>query len=237
MIKRFANECNADTYEEDDNLEEVYLNGFFEISSDDVEGYFINVLMEEEYNPKLKIVQGTINGKKLENSDRIFTTYVNNEEVYIKQSDVDEIAHYFGIPHNKKFDKNYFVTIDDAKKYYEENLVIIFYPDEQDEFMEYYQSDDDSQKMTKSGKVDNRSERHAKTREEVLGAALSSLANNYKECINNSGSIEARKIKDCVYLHSNMFWDNNRMPMEQEGIERLISKWINHNGKTSDDKK
>lgn len=70
-------------------------------------------------------------------------------------------------------------------------------------------------------------EKHAKKREEILGAALSVLANWPEQCKNNAGVIQATKIRKLIEEKAPLFWKETREPpLSTDKIEREISQWI-----------
>jgi len=75
-------------------------------------------------------------------------------------------------------------------------------------------------------------ERHAKNREQILGAALSVIAQWPDQCQNSSGKFEATKIAKLVDEKSLLYWpEKAEPPLSREKMEREISKWINRTGK------
>lgn len=75
-------------------------------------------------------------------------------------------------------------------------------------------------------------ERFAKNREQVLGAALCVITKWPEQCANNSGKIEATKIANLIDEKSLLFWpQTGEPPLSREKMERELSKWINQIGK------
>ncbi len=70
-------------------------------------------------------------------------------------------------------------------------------------------------------------ERHAKNREEVLGAALSVLAAWPEKCRYSNGKINASAIAELVIEKGYQFWhENGEPPLKKDKISRLVSDWI-----------
>ena len=81
-------------------------------------------------------------------------------------------------------------------------------------------------------KMHGNTERFAKRREEVLGAALSVIVQWPEMCKNASGKFEATKIAKLIDQKSALFWtETGEPPLGIEKMEREISKWINSTGK------
>ena len=81
-------------------------------------------------------------------------------------------------------------------------------------------------------KTHGNSERFAKNREQVLGAALSVITQWPNQCQNTSGKFEATKIAKLIDEKSFLYWpETNEPPLSLEKMEREISKWINNTGK------
>lgn len=75
-------------------------------------------------------------------------------------------------------------------------------------------------------------ERHAKNREQLLGAALSVITQWPNQCQNSSAKYEATKIAKLIDEKSLLFWPTTgEPPLSREKIERELSKWINRIGK------
>lgn len=79
--------------------------------------------------------------------------------------------------------------------------------------------------------VNKHVERHAKNREQVLGAALSIIINFPEQCKNSTGKFEATKIRALIEEKALLFWPKTGEPiLGTEKIEREIRKWINNIG-------
>jgi len=71
-------------------------------------------------------------------------------------------------------------------------------------------------------------ERHAKNREQVLGAALHAITKWPEECINKDDKHEAAKIAKCIEDHSViLFPETGKPPLSLDQMTRKISEWIN----------
>ncbi len=77
-------------------------------------------------------------------------------------------------------------------------------------------------------KPNGHEERHAKNREEVLGAALAVMTAWPEKCRFNNGKINASAIADLIIEKSYNFWrETGEPPLKKDGITRLVSDWIN----------
>lgn len=73
---------------------------------------------------------------------------------------------------------------------------------------------------------------NAQKRLEVLGAALSVLAEWPDQCKNLKGNIEISKISELVDSKALLFWpDTGVAPLSSRGIKDLISKWLKKTAK------
>lgn len=134
-IRRFADEIDAATQEIGD-LKEVYLNGLFEIQDDCIEDFFLSQLTDDSYNPRLKVSNGTVNGKKIDDLDREFTTDIYDVDIYVRVKDIEEVSNYFGIPKSDKFNEQYIKAFAEIESAYSYEDHMVFYPDEEEEFDE-----------------------------------------------------------------------------------------------------
>jgi len=76
-------------------------------------------------------------------------------------------------------------------------------------------------------KTNNYSERHAANREQILGAALSVLAQYPNECKNKKGKIVAAKICTLIDEKAPLFWESTgEPPLSVNVMTRHISEWI-----------
>ncbi len=69
-------------------------------------------------------------------------------------------------------------------------------------------------------------ERHAKKREQVLGAAFAVLARWPNECRDGKGDPVATKIAASIGAKAHLFWPDTTPPLEIDTIEILIREWI-----------
>lgn len=69
-------------------------------------------------------------------------------------------------------------------------------------------------------------ERHAKKREQVLGAAFAVLAKWPDECRDGKGNPVATKIAASIGAKADLFWPDAKPPLEVDTIEILIREWI-----------
>jgi len=75
--------------------------------------------------------------------------------------------------------------------------------------------------------INNHSERHAVNREQILGAALSVLAQYPNECKNKKGKIVAAKICTLIDEKAPLFWESTgEPPLSVNVMTRHISEWI-----------
>lgn len=75
-------------------------------------------------------------------------------------------------------------------------------------------------------KSDGHEERHARNREQILGAALSVLAKWPDECRTDRGDPLASKIARMVESKAELFWSDAKPPLKLETIEEHIRDWI-----------
>jgi len=76
-------------------------------------------------------------------------------------------------------------------------------------------------------KINNHLERHAANREQILGAALSVLAQYPDKCKNQKGKIVAAKISVLIDEKAPLFWESTgEPPLSVNVMTRLISEWI-----------
>jgi len=220
-----------DDADENTKGEEVYLIGFFKIDQNYISDYFDSRLLQDTFQPFVTMVDGKVNGKNFNDHERVFSVSIHPEEVYVKQSDLDKVSARYGIFKGKKFDNKYLLTLSQIEAEYDPEDYQIFYPDEEDEFHEYYKNEDDEEDVVNKKPARIVREDHAIRREQVLGAALSSLANWAEKCKNKSDKFEGRKIQELIEEKSLLFWpETGSPPMAGEGIERLINKWIKRFG-------
>lgn len=72
-----------------------------------------------------------------------------------------------------------------------------------------------------------KSEGYAKNREEVLGAALSVLAQYRDQCVTSTGTIKGAKIAKLVIDKATLFWPStHEPPLESETIPKIINEWL-----------
>jgi hypothetical protein len=77
-------------------------------------------------------------------------------------------------------------------------------------------------------KIHGNTERFARNREQVLGAALHVLTHWPYKCQNSLGKFEATKIAEMIDSKSGLFWpETGEAPLNRQKMEREISKWIN----------
>jgi hypothetical protein len=77
-------------------------------------------------------------------------------------------------------------------------------------------------------KLHGNSENNALKREQILGAALSVLANWPEQCKNGQGKVEATKVRKLIEEKALLFWkETGDPPLSSETIEREIRKWLN----------
>jgi CHAT domain-containing protein len=79
--------------------------------------------------------------------------------------------------------------------------------------------------------INKHSERHAKKREQILGAALSILASYPEQCKNKAGNFESTKIRSLIEEKALLFWPAGEPDLSTDTIERLIREWINKTAK------
>lgn len=76
-------------------------------------------------------------------------------------------------------------------------------------------------------KVHGNTIRHAKNREQVLGAALSVITMFTEQCQNASNKFEATKIAKLIDERSLLFWPEEiEPPLSRQQMEREIGKWL-----------
>ena len=69
-------------------------------------------------------------------------------------------------------------------------------------------------------------ERHARNREQVLGAALSVLAAFPDQCKAKRGKVLATKLREMIEEKAPLFWREGKPPLRTEPIERLVREWL-----------
>jgi hypothetical protein len=80
-------------------------------------------------------------------------------------------------------------------------------------------------------KQNRHKERYAVNREQILGAAMSVIANYSAQSRNSNGKVEATKVRTLIEDKSPLFWESqSEPPMKTEGIERLIREWLKKSG-------
>lgn len=86
---------------------------------------------------------------------------------------------------------------------------------------------DNQQDKNTPQKIHGNTEINAQKREQILGAALSVLAKWPEQCKNNTGVIEATKIRILIEEKALLFWkETGEPPLSTENIEREIRKWL-----------
>lgn len=135
-IRCFADEIDPIT-KQIGELEEVYLNGLFEIVDECVEDYFLSQLTDETYNPVLFPVQATINGKECGSEKREFTTAILDNDVFARTEDLESLSKHFGIPKSEAFNKDHIKSLDQIINEYSYDEHTFFLPGEEEEFDEY----------------------------------------------------------------------------------------------------
>lgn len=97
-----------------------------------------------------------------------------------------------------------------------------------DALREFELSISDNENGGKPKKPHGNTEINAQKREQILGAALSVLANWPEQCKNNAGEIEGTKIRKLIEEKALLFWkETGEPPLSTEKIEREIRKWLN----------
>jgi hypothetical protein len=256
FIKRFANEYDLDgqsiedfigNLEESDGgeeepdeanyLDEVYLSGFCEIkfvSMAEINDYR---LMEEGFNPALMLFDGTINGKVCVDQNRLFTTDVYTDEVYVSQADLDAVSELYGIPKRDDFKETYLKTIEEIKNEYSFLDHLIFYPDEVnelDEMNEFYGEVDSEDSKQQADLVSSPQEKkpnfnsfyYAVDREQVLGCLLALMVKDTKLGRNEQGKLDATKLREAVLANARFFWKKGNPPLSGDAIYNQIRKWL-----------
>lgn len=91
---------------------------------------------------------------------------------------------------------------------------------------------DKLEQLQKSVKPPNKhQERHAVKREEVLGAAMSVIAQWSDQCRNNLGKVEATKVRVLIEEKAPLFWrSTGEPPLSSDVIERLVREWLKKTG-------
>lgn len=111
-----------------------------------------------------------------------------------------------------------------------EDSVLVVRTDALREF-EQLISDTDQDKNSPT-KPHGNTEINAQKREQILGAAMSVLANWPEQCRNSAGKFEATKIATRIDEKSLLYWPKTgEPPLSREKMEREISKWIKMAGK------
>jgi len=189
-----------------------------------------------------KEIKAKIVGRLLDGKLDAKRTYIDNGQIYewltcrnIAIDDVDENFYFdnsslFERVHNEIFGASKLLvaraynpcfeipTIDSSETYH---LVI-------ENARLKAQIDQTSSHHSTYKKAHGNSERFAKNREQVLGAALSVITQWPDQCQNSSGKFEATKIAKLIDEKSLLYWPTtSEPPLSLDKMEREISKWIN----------
>ncbi len=71
-------------------------------------------------------------------------------------------------------------------------------------------------------------EKSNKTRMEVLGAALSVLAQFRPQCVSGEGVVQGAKVAKVIEDKAGLFWpETNQAPQEPEVLRKTINEWLN----------
>ena len=71
-------------------------------------------------------------------------------------------------------------------------------------------------------------EKSNKTKMEVLGAALSVLAQFRPQCVSGEGVVKGAKVAKVVEEKAGLFWpETNQAPQEPEVLRKTINEWLN----------
>lgn len=115
------------------------------------------------------------------------------------------------------------------RKYYPactfpEGSILVVRTDALREFEQFiHDSEVEQNKTTKSnGYV----ERHARNREQILGAAFAVLAKWPDECRDAKGELLASKIANLIEAKANLFWPNAEPPLVVDSIAEHLREWI-----------
>jgi len=72
------------------------------------------------------------------------------------------------------------------------------------------------------------SEKSNKTKMEVLGAALSVLAQFRPQCVSGEGVVQGAKVAKVIEDKAGLFWpETNQVPQEPEVLRKTINEWLN----------
>ncbi len=194
---------------------------------------------KKEINPKIvgRFIDGKINSKRTYIDDkqidewllcRDICTSIYNDEYGIDVDKIVECIHDFivgelRIMAVKAYNTDFEIPTDDSRKNYDlaiENSRLRAQIDKTPAHHSIHKS------------THGNSERFAKNREQVLGAALCVIIQWSDKCKNSSDKFEATKIAKLIDEKALLFWPTtNEPPLSMEKMEREISKWINKTGK------
>lgn len=236
-------DVEPDEEEDVEYLDEVYLYGFCEIKSVSMSEVIDLRLMGEDFEPKLVLIEGTINGKVSKDENRLFNARVETNEVFVSQADLDQVSENYGIPKREDFDQKYLKSIKDIKSEYNFLDHQIFYPDEVDsldEMNEFYGTSDiddskqqaDSKSIALESSVSSNKNNYAIDREQVLGCLLALMAKDATlgrggNKDNIKGKLNTTELRDAIEANARFFWKTGSPPLSGDVTYKLISKWLN----------
>ncbi len=79
---------------------------------------------------------------------------------------------------------------------------------------------------TNQTEVNGHTERHAASREQILGAAFAILVKYPDQCHDSKGELRPSKVADLVWAKANLFWPNSQPPLKEESIADHLREWI-----------
>ena len=223
--------CFASVLVPDSADEEVYLSGFCRIDEDYANEFhgIVDDTDDIESDPIVQVISGKINGKPIIEDDcRLFVLKdrIYKDDVYVKQSEIEGVAEYFGIPKSKSFQNKYLKTINVLEQEYDPTVNLIFYPEEEEEFNEFSDFYDLSKPSTEEEKVHGNTINNAVLREQVLGAALALMICDKGIGRNKSGKVMASKLREAVEQYAARFWKAGAPPLAVTTIEDVFRSWI-----------
>lgn len=177
------------------------LTGHFQLSRDDCKGYFKAYLYSKKHG------------------EWPMYDYKNIDKV------IDIDGNYWSLRTNEKVDKEkgpiYFISL-----LYPEISEVLLCKKEVIALNEFT-INKKKQLTNTSNQRPGRAEYYAKNREEVLGAALSILAQYRPQCVSSKGKVQGAKIAKLIESKAGLFWpDLQDPPLDRETMPKIINEWL-----------
>lgn len=236
-IRRFSDELNPNELEiekneeEPETISEVYLSGLFRIDPDYVEEYFLTELTDESFNPNIKLVDGTVNGERILDCNRVFRTSVYRGDIYVTLEDIEELSKRFGIPKTKYFKERYIKSLEEILKEYDPDDHQLFYPNDEieaDEIANYFFDPDDRKTQSNHGKnvpnddVHGNTRKNAVIRQQIFACTLAMIFSDSNKGRNKSGKFQATNLTSDLELYAKHFWKSGSPPLSTSTLEAMF---------------